>query len=205
MPSANYSLYLVTDAPERCRFGLLDTVAAALDGGVTLVQYRATHPHKRHCYEEARALRNLLAKKSVPLIINDHVDLALAVDADGVHVGQKDLPPAVARRLIGPLRLLGLSITNAAQLAAADFSLLDYIGIGPVFATQTKLDAAPVVGLERLAALTAQSPVPVVAIGGISLENAPAVRATGVAGLAVVSAICGANDPAAAARRLSHP
>lgn len=203
MNPATLSLYLVTDDVERCRLGLLDTVAAAVAGGVTLVQYRSTKKHKGECYAEALALKKLLSGKSVPLIINDHVDLALAVDADGVHVGQRDLPPAIARNLIGKQRLLGLSITNAEQLAATDFSILDYIGIGPVFSTQTKLDTGPVVGLERLAQLTAKSPVPVVAIGGISLENAPAVRATGVAGLAVVSAICGAADPTLAAKKLA--
>jgi thiamine-phosphate pyrophosphorylase len=196
---ADFSLYLVTDASERCRLGLLDTVDAALAGGVTLVQYRSVHPRRGAAYAEALALRRLLARRGAPLLINDHADLALAVDADGLHLGQRDLPPAVARRLLGPGKLLGLSINNAAQLAAADFSLLDYIGVGPVFATQTKPDASPVVGLERLAALVRQSPVPVVAIGGISVENAAAVRATGAAGLAVVSAICSAPDPAAAA------
>ncbi|MDR2862373.1 MAG: thiamine phosphate synthase [Puniceicoccales bacterium] len=202
MNPAILHLYLVTDAPERCRLGLLDTVAAAVAGGVTLVQYRAVHPRKRACYEEARALRELLNARGVPLIINDHIDLALAVDAAGAHVGQRDLPPEAARRLLGPGRLLGLSVNNAVQLAAADFSLLDYIGIGPVFATQTKADASPVVGVERLAALVQQSPVPVVGIGGISQGNAALVRTAGVAGVAVVSAICGAEDPAAAAGRL---
>ncbi|MDR2844707.1 MAG: thiamine phosphate synthase, partial [Puniceicoccales bacterium] len=117
--AVDFSLYLVTDAPNRCRLGLLDTVAAAVAGGVTLVQYRGVHEDARVRYEEALALRDLLRPLSVPLIINDHADLALAVDADGLHVGQQDLPPEVARRLLGRERLLGLSVHNAAQLAAA--------------------------------------------------------------------------------------
>mgnify|MGYP002349916505 CR=1 FL=1 len=200
--SVNYSLYLVTDDAARCRLGLLDTVAEAVAGGATVVQYRAPHRQKRLAYEEALALRQLLAPQKVPLIINDHADLALAVEADGVHVGQRDLPAAAVRQIIGPGKLLGLSISSAAQLAATDFSLLDYIGIGPVFTTQTKLDAAPVVGPETLAQLVRQSWVPVVAIGGISLRNASSVWETGVNGLAVVSAVCGAASPRAAAQAL---
>lgn len=202
LASADYSLYLVTDDAERCQLGLLDTVAEAVAGGTTIVQYRAPHRHKRLAYEEALALRQLLAPRKIPLIINDHADLALAVNADGVHVGQRDLPVAAVRQIIGPGKLLGLSISSAAQLAVTDFSLLDYIGIGPVFATQTKLDAAPVVGPETLAQLVGQSPVPVVAIGGISLQNAARVWQAGVSGLAVVSAVCGAESPCAAAQAL---
>ena len=200
--TTDYSLYLVTDDADRCRLGLLDTVAEAVAGGATIVQYRAPHRKKRLAYEEALALRQLLAPRKIPLLINDHADLALAVGADGVHVGQRDLPATVVRQMIGPGKLLGLSITNESQLAATDFFPLDYIGIGPVFATQTKLDAAPVVGLEKLAQLVRQSPVPVVAIGGISLQNAPGVWQTGVSGLAVVSAVCGAAAPRAAAQAL---
>ena len=138
----------------------------------------------------------------MPFLINDHIDLALAVNADGAHIGRRDLPPQVARRLLGTGRLLGLSTNNARQLEATDFSLLDYIGIGPVFTTGTKRDASPVVGVEELARLVALSPCPVVAIGGITPDKAASVRSAGIAGLAVVSAVCGAPDPAAAARAL---
>jgi thiamine-phosphate pyrophosphorylase len=202
--NADFSLYLVTGAPEHCRLGLLETVEAAIAGGVTLVQYRSVHTKKRAAYEEALALRRLLNVRSVPLLVNDHIDLALAVDADGAHMGQRDLPTTVARRLLGSGKLLGLSVNNAEHLVAADFSVLDYIGVGPIFATTTKADTFPVVGLERLAELVRQSPVPVVGIGGIGLGNVAAVRATGVAGIAVVSAVCGARDPFAAAQALSN-
>jgi thiamine-phosphate pyrophosphorylase len=198
----DYTLYLVTDAPERYPHGLLAGVEAAVSGGASIVQYRATTGTRRHLYETACALRDLLRPRHVPLIINDQVDLALAIDADGVHVGQNDLPPDIVRRLIGPRKLLGLSITSPTQLDAVPPKTVDYLGIGPVFPTISKDDAAPALGLEQLARLTARTKLPVVAIGGISLENAPAVFAAGVAGLAIVSALSLAADPAAAARAL---
>jgi thiamine-phosphate pyrophosphorylase len=138
----------------------------------------------------------------VPLIINDQADLALAIDADGVHVGQNDLPAAVVRRMIGSKKLLGLSITGTDQFKTIPPKTVDYLGIGPVFPTISKDDAAPALGLEQLARLTACTTLPVVAIGGIGLENAASVFAAGVSGLAVVSALSLATDPAAVARSL---
>lgn len=202
MSKVDYTVYLVTDAPERYAHGLLAGVEAALAGGVSIVQYRAATGTRRHLYETARALRDLLRSHRVPLIINDKVDLALAVDADGVHVGQNDLPAEVVRRLIGPGKLIGLSITTPEQLDGIPPKTVDYLGLGPVFPTISKDDAAPALGLEQLARMTAHCALPTVAIGGISLENAPAVFAAGVNGLAVVSALSLATDPAAAARAL---
>lgn len=202
MSKVDYTVYLVTDAPERYAHGLLAGVEAALAGGVSLVQYRASTGTRRHLYETACVLRDLLRPRQVPLIINDQVDLALAVDADGVHVGQNDLPSDVVRRLIGPNKTLGLSITAPEQLDTVPPQTVDYLGLGPVFPTNSKDDAAPALGLEQLARLTARCTLPTVAIGGISLENASAVFAAGVDGLAVVSALSLATDPAAAARAL---
>lgn len=204
MSTIDYTLYLVTDAPDRYRQGLLSNVEAAVSGGATVVQYRATNGSRQQHYATACALRDLLKPRQVPLIINDHVDLALAVDADGVHVGQNDLPVDVVRRLVGPGKVLGLSITAPAQMDAVPVSLVDYLGIGPVYPTGSKADAAPALGLDLLAELTARSPLPVVAIGGIGLAQAPAVFAAGVAGIAVVSALSSATDPAAAARTLRN-
>jgi len=200
--ATDYTLYLVTDAPERYPHGLLAGVEAAVAGGASIVQYRATTGTRCHLYETALALRDLLRPRQVPLIINDQVDLALAIDADGVHVGQNDLPVAIVRRLIGPDKLLGLSITAPGQLYTLPPKTVDYLGIGPVFPTISKDDAAPALGLDQLALLTARTALPVVAIGGIGLENASAVFATGVAGLAVVSVLSRAADPAAIARAL---
>lgn len=197
------NLYLVTDAPEKCRFGMLETVERAIAGGVTIVQYRSTNPDAGTCWAEAKPLADFLRSRGITFIVNNRVDLALALDADGVHVGQRDLPVPQTRRLIGPEKILGLSVSNRAQLDAVDPALVDYLGIGPVFPTISKSDAAPETGIENLAKLAALSPLPVVAIGGLNVERSRAVRATGtVAGIAVVSAICGAEDPEAAAREL---
>lgn len=201
MRPIDYTVYLVTDAPERYGArGLLGSVEAALAGGVSVVQYRATTGSRRHLYETACALKKLLQSHRVPLIINDQVDLALAVDADGVHVGQGDLPAEVVRRLVGPGKWVGLSITAEEQLAAVPSGSVDYLGIGPVFPTISKDDAAPAVGVDGLARMCARTELPVVAIGGITVENAPALFAAGAEGVAVVSAFSRSADPAAAAR-----
>jgi thiamine-phosphate pyrophosphorylase len=202
MTVVDYSVYVVTDAPERYSHGLLTNIEAAIAGGASMIQYRSTSTAKGALYETARALHQLLKPRHVPLIINDHVDLALAVNAEGVHVGQKDLPVAVVRRLVGRNCIVGLSVTQPSELSTVDATLVDYLGIGPVYPTLSKSDAAPALGLEELRRMVALSPVPVVAIGGISLERAAAVFGTGVAGVAVVAAISAANDPAAAAREL---
>ena len=192
MKEFSLHLYLVTDEAAKCRHSLLETVQRAVDGGVTIVQYRSTNPDAGTCYREA-----------LP-IVNNRIDLALALDADGVHIGQRDLPVPAVRAMIGPDRILGLSVSNADQLRAVDAALVDYLGMGPVFPTISKLNAPPVLGVDGFAALASQSPLPVVAIGGLDAERARLVRATGAAsGIAVVSAICGAEDPEAAARALA--
>lgn len=204
MKEFNLHLYLVTDEAAKCRHSLLETVQRAVDGGVTIVQYRSTNPDAGTCYREALPIRDFLASRGVPFIVNNRVDLALALDADGVHIGQRDLPVSAVRAMIGPDRILGLSISNADQLRAVDASLVDYLGMGPVFPTISKLNAPPVLGVEGFAALASQSPLPIVAIGGLDAERARQVRATGTAaGIAVVSAICGVEDPEAAARTLA--
>lgn len=200
----NYSLYLVTDEVERCRYGLVETVRRAVEGGVTLVQYRS----EKLTYEEQKAqvlpLQQYLRSVGVPLIINDNVALAVEIDAEGIHIGQDDMPVAEARALIGPDKILGLTVTTAEQMAAVNTELVDYIGCGPVFPTITKEDAPPPMGVEGWAELAKLSPLPIVAIGGLNAERTAAIRATGLAaGVAVVSAICAAENPTAAAQQLS--
>lgn len=204
MKEFSLHLYLVTDEAAKCRHSLLETVQRAVDGGVTIVQYRSTNPDAGTCYREALPIRDFLASRGVPFIVNNRIDLALALDADGVHIGQRDLPVPAVRAMIGPDRILGLSVSNADQLRAVDAALVDYLGMGPVFPTISKLNAPPVLGVDGFAALASQSPLPVVAIGGLDAERARLVRATGAAsGIAVVSAICGAEDPEVAARALA--
>jgi thiamine-phosphate pyrophosphorylase len=150
----------------------------------------------------AKEMKGFLAQHNIPLIINDRVDVALAANADGVHVGQDDMHPLDVRPLIGPERILGLSINTEAELREAGTLPVDYLGIGPVFATQTKKDSNPVLGLEDLGSLCRKKHLPAVGIGGINAHNASQIIAAGAEGIAVVSAICGAESPKDAAKEL---
>ena len=207
-PVVDLDLYLVVD-PALCEpRGVLPTVAAALSGGVTAVQLRAPGATTRELCRLGAALQEILVDARVPLIVNDRLDVAQAVGAAGVHLGQSDLEASTARRLGGDEMVIGLSVSTAAEIAAADElppGVVDHLGLGPVFATATKPEAAAALGLQVTAALSAATRLPCVAIGGIGLDNVAAVRATGVAGVAVVSAICAAADPRAAAARLRSP
>ncbi len=196
------SVYLVTDRLLSRGRELVDVVLTAVRGGATLVQLRDKEAPARETLELGRALLQRLRPLGVPLIVNDRVDLALALGADGVHVGQGDLPPEVARRLLGPDALVGLSITGPADLPTLDPAVMDYAGVGPIFPTGSKADASPALGLEELSRLRRLLPVPVVAIGGITATNASAVIAAGADGVSVVSAICSADDCEVAARSL---
>ena len=196
------SVYLVTDRLLSRGRALVDVVLSAVRGGATVVQLREKEGSARETLELGRALLHRLRPLGVPLIVNDRVDLALALGADGVHVGQGDLPPEVARRLMGPNALVGLSITGAADLPTLDPAVVDYAGVGPIFPTGSKADATPALGLEELARLRRLLPVPIVAIGGITTANAPAVIAAGADGVSVVSAICSADDCELAASAL---
>jgi thiamine-phosphate pyrophosphorylase len=195
------SLYLVTDPALCADQGLEETVTAAVRGGVTVVQLRDKQAGDSQLIDQARRLKDALAGSGVPLIINDRLEVALASGADGLHLGQDDGDVAAARAAMGEGAILGLSVQRRDQLARLDPDLLDYLGVGPVFATPSKQDHAEPLGFDGLAALVAESPLPVVAIGGLKAEHAAAVRAAGAQGPAVISAICGQPDPEAAARR----
>ncbi|HSP57199.1 MAG TPA: thiamine phosphate synthase [Halomonas sp.] len=194
------SLYLITDPSLCAEHGLIETVVAAVRGGVTVVQLRDKHASESELIAQARRLKAALAGTGVPLIINDRLEVALAAGADGLHIGQDDGDVIEARQALGPNAFLGLSVQTHEQLARVDAGRLDYLGLGPVFATPTKGDHAQPIGFEGLAALVAASPLPSVAIGGLKAEHAAAVRAAGAQGAAVISAICGHSDPEAAAR-----
>ncbi len=199
MPT-DLSLYLITD-PELCADrGLVETVVAAVRGGVTIVQLRDKHASDSELIDQARRLKVALAGMGVPLLINDRLEVALAAGADGLHLGQDDGEVEAARRALGPNAILGLSVQTHEQLARLAPGRLDYLGLGPVFATASKHDHATPLGFEGLARLVAASLLPAVAIGGLKSEHAASVRAAGARGPAVISAICGQPDPEAAAR-----
>lgn len=203
MKPIDLSLYLVLDAAI-CGDSLLSTAEQALASGVSILQLRGhkTAWSKRDWYQAALALKTLCQQARIPFIINDQVDIALAVDADGVHIGQNDLPADIVRRLIGKDKILGLSTHSVEQARAADPALLDYIGMGPVFATRSKADAEPAIGMDGLQNMVAAKRLPGVAIGGIKAEHQAAVRAINPDGIAVISAICGQPDIARATRAL---
>jgi thiamine-phosphate pyrophosphorylase len=198
----DYSLYLVTDQGLSRGRSCLEIVAAAIRGGATMVQYRAKAATTRDMVEEARSLLALCRSRGVPLIINDRADVALAVDADGLHVGQDDLSAVLARRLLGRTKILGVSVGDPEEARRALAEGADYVGASPIFATPTKADAPRPLGVEGLRALAAATRAPVVAIGGIDAGNAAAIFEAGASGIAVVSAIVAAQDVEAAARSL---
>ncbi|MDI4660163.1 MULTISPECIES: thiamine phosphate synthase [Cobetia] len=199
--SLDLSLYLVTDPSLCAERGLEATVMAAVRGGVSVVQLRDKHASDEEMIAQAIRLKALLDEYEVPLIINDRIEVALASGADGLHIGQSDGDPVEARRRLGEDALIGLSVQTLEQLKALDVERIDYLGLGPVHATPTKPDHAAPLGIEGLTQLVRSSPLPTVAIGGISLANAGEVMTSGTDGLAVVSALCSAEDPAAAAQQ----
>jgi len=195
-------VYLVTDAQALRGRPLLDVVLQAVQGGVTCVQLREKHANTRDFVELACALQGALAPLNVPLVINDRVDVALACGAQGVHLGQSDMQPAHARRLLPPAVFIGWSVETPQDVANAAALPVDYLGVSPVFATPTKTDTAPPWGLPGLRQVRALTTLPLVAIGGIHVGNAAQVLAAGADGLAVVSAICSADNPGVAAQTL---
>lgn len=196
------SLYLVTD-PHLCADeGVVETVAAAVRGGVSFVQLRDKDATTEQRIALALQIKDALAGLSIPLVINDDVEAALASDVDGVHVGQEDMDVRRVRQLIGPDKILGLSVETAAAARATDPAVVDYVGAGPVFATQTKQDHKQPTGFDGLQVICSSVQLPSVAIGGLKTEHCQAALAAGADGVAVVSAICGQRDPEAAARTL---
>jgi len=200
------SIYLVTDTAMCSQFGVVATVSAAVGAGATAVQLRDTDATDDELVSLGRQVMAALQDTDVAMVINDRVHLVEAVGADGAHVGQSDLGIEQARAMLGPTAYLGLSVQTVEHVAAAgesaDEGTLDYLGVGPVWGTTTKLDAAAPGGLETLRQITATSPWPCVAIGGITVERMQEVREAGAVGAAVVSAICGQPDVAAATRAL---
>ncbi len=196
------SLYLVTDRGLSLGRSTVDIVRAAVAGGVTCVQLREKECSTRQFVAEARAVREVLTGTGIPLIINDRIDVALAVGADGVHLGQTDMLIADARRMVGKDMLIGISAECVDDAVRAESEGADYVGISPVFSTPTKTDTAPALGLDGVARIRAAVSLPLVGIGGIGPGNAAGVIRAGCDGVAVVSAIVSAPDPRKAAAEL---
>lgn len=198
----DYSLYLVTDRPLSQGRSTREIVEAAVAGGVSCVQLREKHCGTREFIEQAQSIKSLLRERNIPLIINDRIDVALAVEADGVHLGQQDMPIDLAREISSGSLLIGISAESIEDALKAEQDGADYIGISPVFSTPTKTDTGPPLGLDGVSNIRELVSIPLVGIGGINHENGAAVIAAGADGIAVVSAIVSAADPAAAAKQL---
>ena len=197
-------LYLVTDRNLSLGHSLEDVVSEAVAGGVTIVQLREKDTSTGEFVELAFRLKDILRPYNVPLIINDRVDVALAVDAEGLHIGQSDMPYEIARKLLGPDKIIGLSVENMDDLLEANKLDLDYVGISPVYGTPTKTDTTEPFGLEGLRRAVELSVHPTVAIGGMNASTIADVMAAGTDGVAVVSAICSAESPRLVAKDLSE-
>lgn len=199
----DWSVYVITDRPAAGDRSLTEVVRAAVAGGATAVQLREKRATAREIIELGRLLHRISREADVPLIVNDRVDVALALNAEGVHVGQEDMPAPLARTLIGPDRILGVSAGSVEEARRAEEDGADYLGVGDVYGTPSKPDAGVPIGIEGIRQTAQAVTIPVVGIGGITVENvAPVIRA-GAVGVAVISAVLGAPDPEDAARRLA--
>ena len=193
-PYSLSGLYIILDPSVCPARPLVDVLTTAAEAGASLFQYRNKTASMKDAYVEALALRQAAAKAGVLFIINDRCDLALAVDADGVHLGQGDLPLDLAKKVMGPDKLIGISTHNPDQVREATAGKPDYLGFGPIFKPGSKQDHDPVVGLEGLRAMRSLTSLPVFAIGGIQIDQAGEVMRAGANGVAVISAILKAPD-----------
>lgn len=199
----DYRLYLVTDRTLSKGRSTLEIVSAAVRGGVACVQLREKNCSAREFIAEAAAIQSFLKEHRIPLIINDRLDIAQAIQADGVHLGQSDIPLKTARAIVKDTMLIGISAESLQDAVEAEQNGADYIGVSPVYATATKSDTAPALGLEGLREIRKAVKIPLVAIGGLNRSNAAEVIRNGADGIAVVSAIVSADDPEKAAADLS--
>jgi len=198
----DYSLYLVADAEYASGRNLIGLIEEAVRGGASLVQLRAKNLPSRDLLDLGLRIADLLARSGVPLLVNDRVDVALACGAAGVHLGREDMPVDQARRLLGPDRIIGVSVNTPEEALRAEREGADYVGANPAYVTTTKEIALPVLGPEGIGRIKRTVRIPVVAIGGIGSANAAALAAAGADGIAVISAILGAPDARRAAEEL---
>jgi thiamine-phosphate pyrophosphorylase len=200
--AVDYTLYLVTDRGLARGRSTLSIVEAAVRGGVTCVQLREKYASTREFLEEAVKVRDFLRSRGIPLIINDRLDVALAIGADGLHLGQTDMPLSVARSIVKDDMLIGISAESLDDAVAAERGGADYLGVGPIYETPTKTDAAPAMGLEGLKKISKTVKLPLVAIGGLNHGNTAQAIQNGADGIAVVSAIVAAPNPEQASKDL---
>lgn len=199
--SVDYSLYLVTDSALITTNTVDEAVEQAIKGGCTVVQLREKEKSTLDFYNIAVKVKDVCSKYGIPLIINDRIDIALAVDADGVHIGQEDMPAKIARTLIGHDKILGISASNIFEAREAEDVGADYVGVGAMFTTQTKTNAA-LVSMEELKKIRASIELPIIAIGGINKHTISLFEHTGIDGIAVVSAIVAEKDIVAASKEM---
>ena len=197
----NYKLYLVTDRTNKTDEEFLNIIEEAIKGGVTVVQIREKDADTLEFYNISKKVKEICSKYNVPLIINDRIDIALAIDADGVHIGQSDMPIKIARKLIGNDKILGISAHNLKEATDAEENGADYLGVGAIFSTSTKKDANDV-SIDTLKEISSNVDIPTVAIGGINLDNVEKLKDTNISGISVVSAIMNAENPKIASENL---
>ena len=199
----DYSVYLVTDRRDKTDDEFLNIIEEAIKGGTTIVQLREKTASTKEFYDLALKVKEITSRYGVPLLINDRIDIALAVGSEGVHIGQDDMPADIAREIIGEDKILGVSASTVEEAKKAEIDSADYIGSGAVFPTSTK-DDADSVSKEELKEIVDSIDIPVVAIGGITVENAHTLKGSGIAGVSVVSAIMSAEDPKEASEKLKE-
>jgi thiamine-phosphate pyrophosphorylase len=198
----DYSLYLVTDRKLSLGRSLLEVIKPAVDGGVTVVQLREKEIDSREFYREALEIKEYLDDRDIPLIINDRLDIALAIDAAGVHLGQEDLPIDVARRILGPGKIIGASVFTPDEAMQAEAMGADYLGLSPIFVTATKPELMNQIGLKGIGPIRRATRLPLIGIGSMNETNAFSVIRAGLDGVAVVSAICSKPDVCGAAEKI---
>ncbi len=198
----DWRLCFIADSEALVQKDIIKTIDQAIEGGATLIQLRVKKWTDREFYFLALEVKKRLFSRKIPLIINDRLDLALAVEAEGVHLGQGDLPITVARKLAGENLLIGISVNNVEEAIKAEREGANYVGAGPIFWTSSKTDLRPPIGPEGLKAICQAISIPVLAIGGITAASVPEIMAAGASGVAVISAIALASDPKEAARKI---
>ena len=195
-------LHVLTDTVLQNRFSHLELTELAISGGADTIQFRQKKGSTKELIEIARGMKRLCTEKGAVFIVNDRIDVAIAADADGVHLGQDDFPIPLARKLLGEDRIIGGSAATVEEIETCIREGADYVGFGPVYPTGSKDDAGPVSGIDFLKRIVSSTPVPVIAIGGIDQSNASHVMGAGAHGIAVISAVCCREDPQKAARDL---